>query len=391
MVRAEKRTLHLDLDADRNAALTSTLSIERGIRTTLSEVDNRLGGLPAKIMTLDHHGSTPQSKRHLEQYPRDDRALALFSRLHSPPLLAHRDFINQKRILVLDAWAAAGPITRSSSAENWIFRLSVDDTKAGAAVLNHAFAELSARTQHLLLEQTGWGRSNEEAIQSALALRGHAAAGVNWFNWGLQQGATRILLRQIRATEADVILLVANAAEGRSLIGAMNSLQEDQRLPVVNHWGITGGMSSDAIARDLSEGFHLCFIQTRFSFLDRARDPFGRAVFERTRQLFPETIKTPSDMKAPTGFIHAYDLTRILIAAISQAKLTGEIEKDRVRVHTALEDLKLPVRGLIKSDRRPFRAFNQAHPDAHEALGGDDLTFARFAKDGSAKLDQGES
>ena len=106
----------------------------------------------------------------------------------------------------------------------------------------------------------------------------------------------------------------------------------------------------------------------------------------QAQQLFPEDIRSAKDIKAPTGFVHAYDLTRILIAAVAQVGLSGDIEQDRVNVRNALENLEEPVQGLIKTYIKPFSPFDGTNPDAHEALGLEDLTFGRYGTEGEIIL-----
>ncbi|MBV1919506.1 MAG: hypothetical protein KUG73_02400, partial [Pseudomonadales bacterium] len=112
--------LTLYVSADRTNARSSGESIEQGLRTALSEVDYKLGSYPVSIKVLDHKGSTPRATKHLAQYTKDTSALALFSGLHSPPLLANLALIHKKNILILDPWAAATPITRYPGALNWV-------------------------------------------------------------------------------------------------------------------------------------------------------------------------------------------------------------------------------------------------------------------------------
>ena len=94
----EASNIRIYISADRTGAKESGISIEQGIRTALSEVDNKLLGVDVELIILDHRGSTPRSKLHLEQYLQDESALVLFSGLHSPPLLASREFINKNKI-----------------------------------------------------------------------------------------------------------------------------------------------------------------------------------------------------------------------------------------------------------------------------------------------------
>jgi len=381
-----KETIRLYIDADRTGTRESGLAIERGILTALSEVDNQLEGKEVEIVIKDHRGNSARSKRHLEEFLQDSLALSVFSGLHSPPLLVHREFINKNQIPVLDPWAAAGPITRYPSKSNWIFRLSIDDTKAGYVIARYAIKNRGFKRPYLMLENTGWGKSNKKTMTKALKELEIDAPQVNWFNWGLTEVGARSRLRTIVRSGADVIFLVANAPEGKTIAKAMLDLPSEDRLPICSHWGITGGDFPEVINAKMRKGLDLAFIQTKFSFVSVEDDPFGQQVLERARSLFPEGIKTAQDIKAPTGFIHAYDLTRLLIAAVEQAGFSGNIITDRKNLKEALENLKSPVKGLIKTYVKPFEIFDEKHPDAHEALGIQDFVMGRYGDENEIML-----
>ena len=220
---------------------------------------------------------------------------------------------------------------------------------------------------------------------TALADRGLEPAGVSWFNWSLGQYNARSMLRKARDSGADVIFLVANAPEGKVLLQAMAE-DPSLRLPVRSHWGITGGnFASDTFAESRQQT-DLKFIQTRFSFLELPRTPLAEQVLQQTRDNFSD-VTSAWDIKAPVGFIHAYDLTRVMIAAVEQAGLTGDVVADRAAVRAALNRLQQPVEGLIKVYRQPFSAFSPQRPDAHEALGPEDLRMARYNGQGNIILE----
>jgi len=73
-------------------------------------------------------------------------------------------------------------------------------------------------------------------------------------------------------------------------------------------------------------------------------------------------------------------LTRLLIAAVKTVVLTDDIEANRLAVRDALENINIPVQGLIKSYNRPFTVYSENRPDAHEALGLDDFTMAHYGE-----------
>lgn len=108
---AEPEEIRLYIDADFTNAQSSSISIEQGIKTALSEENNMLGVYPGQVVRKDHRGNTRRSRNNLVDYSNDDRALVVFCGLHSPPVLANLEYINTMGVLLLDPWAAAGPIT----------------------------------------------------------------------------------------------------------------------------------------------------------------------------------------------------------------------------------------------------------------------------------------
>lgn len=379
-------TYHLYLDADQTGAKASGISIEQGIRTALHQVNNTLGGMPVKLIVKDHHGSSLRSKRHLEEFLNDPQALAIFSGLHSPPLLDNLAFINENKILLLDPWAAAGPITRYSKGENWVYRLSVDDSKAGKVIVTSAIKEGFTKP-YLLLEETGWGRSNFKTMNKALTQQGLKAEGTKWFNWNLGKTGAKMIFRDIAATKADCILMVANAHEGKTFAKALLSLPINIRLPIRSHWGITGGDFPEIIHAQHRKDIDLKFLQTRFSFISSPSTAFNEKVFNNAKKLFPSVIQSKQDITAPTGFIHAYDLTRLFIAAIEKSPLIGDIVQKRHSIRQALENLNAPIKGLIKTYQMPFSQYFKNSPDAHEALAIEDFVMAFYGDDNQIILD----
>jgi len=94
----------------------------------------------------------------------------------------------------------------------------------------------------------------------------------------------------------------------------------------------------------------------------------------------------PEDIKAPVGFIHAYDLTRLMIAATEEIKLNGNAKQDTGLIKRQLENLQAPVKGLIKTYHQPFKAYESGAFNAHEALEINDLTMAQYDSSGNIKL-----
>ena len=91
-------------------------------------------------------------------------------------------------------------------------------------------------------------------------------------------------------------------------------------------------------------------------------------------------------MKAPAGFIHAYDLGRLAIAALQQITLTDDIKQNQYLFTQALESLQQPVQGLIKEYDKPFFKWSDQKQDAHEALMFENFCMASFGVHNEIKI-----
>lgn len=284
--------------------------------------------------------------------------------LHTPVALHQLDSIHANKVIYLGAWAAGTPVVENGREPNYVVRVSVRDEYAGGFLVRNALARGSSKIG-LLLERTGWGRSNEKAVTMALAKHDLMPAGIEWFNWGIPDLSEE--LDRLHSSGADAIILVANPPEGLVAVQSMANRPEGARIPILSHWGITGGTFPE-MAGDTLNHVDLRFLQT-FSFIEPPRPDRAQRVFEQYRKMFPD-VKTVHDVPAPPGTAHAYDLVHLLAMAIESA---GTI--DRAQVREALESIEA-YDGLMRSYSPPFT------PERHDALNADDFMIAHFGPDG---------
>lgn len=365
------------IDADFSNFPQSSTSIEKGIKTALSEVSNKVNGRNIIVKLMDHRGNSKRSKRNIIKYLKSNDALVMFSGMHSPPLLKNKEFINKNGVLYLDPWAAAAPITRTTSPKNWIFRLSIDDSKAGQKLVDFVVNTKKLQSPHLVLENTGWGKSNLRNMKLALKAHGIQRTSVSWFDWNINKTSMNEILKAIESSASDSVLFVGSSIEGAKFCEMMSSVNEKYRVPIISHWGITGGNFANEINYETRQKLDLSFLQTRFSFLSPSLSTFQKGVFLRAQKLFPSEFDSYHELLAPVGFIHAYDLTRLLIHSLSQVKLTQDIVTNRNLLRLQLESISQPIQGLIKVYDKPFSS-DSTDFDSHEALAIEDYSMAIY-------------
>lgn len=380
-----EQTHHFNIyhDSDYSNHFASANAIKMGFLSALESEKDKLKHLEFNFIEMDHRGNSNRSLLHMKKFLKDPEALFVLAGLHSPPYIKNRTFINKEGVLLLVPWAAGGPITRYEHGTNWVFRLSVDDTKAGYRIIQFAKEKRSCEQPHLLLEKTSWGKSNERTMQDAL---GRAKAEVTWFNWNTRVKKAKLVLRGIINSGADCVVFVGNAIEGKYFTQAMAEIDKELQKPIISHWGITGGNFFNNTKQYLSEGLELNFIQSCFSFDDNPQTETVKKAVKSAKKLFKSDFDTET-LQAPAGFVHGYDLGLLFVQAMTQIAPSQKISETREKLRLALENLNLPVEGLIKTYISPYS--NKGH-DAHEALGFDDLCMAKYKNNGSISIIKNE-
>ncbi len=345
---------------------TSAEAIERGILTAIDDINRGggvLGGRPLTLITREHRSISSRGIKNIRELATIPGLVAVFGGRFSPVVIEELPVLEQTRTLFLAPWSSADAIVDNGMEPNYIFRLSLRDSLAMPFLLKRA-ADRGLPRVGLLLTNTAWGRSNLEAANRYLLRhKTPELVGTAWYNW-----RDRTLIDKYKALAdagAQAILLVANDDEAAVLVREVAALPPAQRLPILSHWGVTGGDFVGQAGPALRE-VDFSVIQTFSPF----RIPQDRLapVLETAGRLFG--IHRPEDIVSPVGFLHAYDLTRILALAIDRAGTA-----DRAAVRDALEQVG-PYHGVTRDYDRPFA------PGRHEALGPDDLLMARFRADG---------
>lgn len=362
---ADKPSLQIGIDAEFGLIRsTSAQAIHLGAQAAVNEINaagGLLGGRPLELVLRDNSSVPARGVDNLRQFAAMPNLVAVLGGRFSPVILEQLPMIAEHKIPFMAVWSSAEKIVRNDMRPNYVFRVSLRDGIAMPFMLDHAKKRGFARLG-LLLSNTAWGRSNLEAAERYLRNgRGLSIVASSWINWADTSLISKY--QGLLAAGAQAIVVVAND-ESAILVREMARLPADQRLPLILHWGVTGGEFVEQAGGALRD-VDLSVVQT-FSFFNA--DPVMR---ERFMQLAkPLGIRRFEDIRSAVGVAHAYDAVHLLALAIRKAGTA-----DRVRIRTALEQL--PVwRGLVKHYRPAFS------PDNHEALSPNELLMARYREDG---------
>jgi len=364
----EKAPVLIGLDAEfGHLTSTSDDAIKRGILIAIDEINRSggvLGGRPLKLVERDNRSVPARAIVNVKELAAMPDMTAVFCGKFSPVVLELLPALHEQRMILLDPWAAADGIVDNGYQPNYVFRLSLRDSWAVPVMMRHA-RDKGALRVGLLMPNTSWGRSTLKAVETYLASHPDMkAVATHWFNWG-----DKSLLEKYAALTragAQAIIVATNETEGAVLVKDVASLPRAERVPLISHWGVSGGDLPKMTGAALRE-VDFSVVQT-YSFIGARR--------EKARQVVDAAVRLSgiADIRripSPVGMAHAYDLTHILALAIQRAGST-----DRVALRNALEEVK-NYNGLIKDYRQPFSAAR------HEALTPEDVFMARYDEDGA--------
>lgn len=347
---------------------TSAQAVRNGAQVAVNEI-NAAGGLLGRkleIIERDNRAVPARSLNNLRELAADPDVVAVLCARYSPVVVELLSEIHRLKMVMLDPWAAADSITDNDYSPSYVFRLSLKDSWALQVMMRHALKS-GARKVGLLLPNTEWGRSSLKFAEITANKDTHQEiVGTQWYNWGDSSMVERY--QALLKAGAESIIFVANDREAVILAKEMSNLPKEQLLPLVAHWGLTGGQFFEQAGGAL-KAVDLSVVQT-YSFIGKS-DPVAKRVLMGLKAV--AGTDDPRKVVSQVGVAHAYDLVQLLARAIKQAKST-----DRSLVRNELEKLGL-YQGLLGQIDKPFT------PKRHDALTLSDVYMARFADDGAVE------
>lgn len=352
--------LIIGIDADLSAvAIEGGVAITRGVELAVEEINANGGilGRTLKVIAKDHRGNPARGIYNIEKFAQMPNLLAVIGGVHTPVVLAEIDIIHAKNILMLVPWAAGTPIVDNEHSPNNVFRVSVRDAEAASVLIDFVKSRESSSVA-LVLERTGWGRSNLESLTKAAQEKGVNISATYWINW--QQKDFSEDAKAIKDTKADSVILVTNVPEGVVVVDALAE-QGLSSLPVVSHWGIASGQFASQLANPINQ--HDISVLQTFHFHHQKNNK-AKQLLEAYYNKYG--LIDASAIEGVTGLAHAYDLIHLIAIAADKA---NSIQVNELR--NALESLK-DIQGAVKYYEAPFTK------ERHDALWSKDYFMTKI-------------
>lgn len=329
-----------------------------GMEAAVADI-NAAGGLIGRKLTVvarDDVSAPPKSIQNMSDLIDNEKVSAVFGPTNSGNAMAWKHIANQKKMIVIGNVSSGTDITKpmSAGADNYMFRVSMVDREQVSALMAYVKKNVAtSKVIGLMAETTGYGQGGLKDMQEIAEVQGIKPALIERF--GVADTDMTSQLSKMKAANVDTVVVWA---QGTPIAQLIRSMEKINYFPVMlTSWAADNITFYDAAGKTLAE--KPLFMRT----VSETRTPAQQKLFDRIG----------SKLKAPGSFsfaLHGYDSVMLYAEAVKQAK-----SLDGSDVRLALEDLKTPVKGVLKDYDKPFSK------TTHEALTAKDLVWIKW-KDG---------
>jgi branched-chain amino acid transport system substrate-binding protein len=352
----------IGIDADLSGgAKGSGLAIKRGVELAVDKI-NMQGGLLGKkviVVAKDHQGISTQANANIDEFIQDSNTIAVIGGKHSAIIDSYMKKIQNNQLLFFSPWAAAASVTENGYKENYVFRVSLNDSFASKFLAQSALK--IKKNPLVVVENSIWGKGALKNIN--LYFKENHMQEQDGIVISRGESKFEEALELLGKQKHDSIIMVLNAQESIKFVQQMCKLHIN--VPIISHWGMVG----DAFFEETKE----CLKDMTFEFIQTfslSKDHNIQA--KELEKMYSKTyLKTLNqEINAVTGVVQAYDSVMLLATAVKQS---NSLEREKNK--NALENL-VPYDGIVKIYNKPFDKIN------HDALNIKNLFMAKFDENG---------
>lgn len=328
------------------------VSMRDGVRLAAKEI-NAAGGLLGKKIELIERDDEAKNERGVEiaqELINKEKIVAAVGFINTGVALASHRFYQDAKIPVINNVATGTALTKGPSfpfkdaKDVFIFRTSARDEIQSPMIVNEAITVRGFKKVAILADSTNYGQLGQADLIKALAAKNITPVTTEKFNVGDTDMTAQVL--KAKNAGAEAILTYAIGPELAQIANAMAKV--GWKVPLIGSWTLSMANFIDSAGKN---GEGAIMPQT---FIQAPTTPKRKAFIEAYLKEFkPKNDRIDSPVSAAQG----YDSVYLLAAAIKQA---NSLDGDKIRL--ALEDLKTPVVGVVKTYNKPFTK------DDHDAI-----------------------
>lgn len=325
-----------------------------GMQAAIDDI-NAAGGVIGRklqLVTRDDLSQPPKSIQNMSELIDNEKVAAVFGPTNSGNAMAWKHLPNQKKIPVIGNVGSGTDITKPMAVgvDNYMFRVSMVDRDQIGALMAYVKKNTASKVVGLLAETTGYGSGGLKDMQEIAELQGIKIVATERF--AVADTDMTSQLNKMKAAGVDTVVVWA---QGTPIAQLMRSMEKINYFPItLTSWAADNITFYDAAGKTLAS--RPIFMRT----VSESKTPVQQKLYDRIG----------SKLKAPSSFsfaLHGYDSVQLLAAAIRQAN-----SADGAAIKGALEDLKAPLAGLLKTYNKPFSKTQR------EALSATDFVWIKW-------------
>jgi branched-chain amino acid transport system substrate-binding protein len=328
------------------------VSMRDGVRLAAKEI-NAAGGVLGKKLELIERDDEAKNERGVEiaqELINKEKIVAVVGFINTGVALASHRFYQDAKIPVINNVATGTALTKGPSfpfkdaKDVFVFRTSARDEIQSPMIVNEAITVRGFKKVAILADSTNYGQLGQADLIKALAAKNITPVTTEKFNVGDTDMTAQVL--KAKSAGAEAILTYAIGPELAQIANSMAKV--GWKVPLIGSWTLSMANFIDSAGKN---GEGAIMPQT---FIQAPTNAKRKAFIEAYLKEFkPKGDRIDSPVSAAQG----YDSVYLLAAAIKQA---NSLEGDKIRL--ALEDLKTPVNGVVKTYNKPFTK------DDHDAI-----------------------
>ena len=348
------------------------VSMRDGAKLAIDEI-NAAGGisvagkkLKIEVIERDDEAKNERGALIAQELAAMDDLAGVIGSVNTGVVLAGDKHLQEKGITkIITPAAGSASMTQWSKAgvpDLSIFRFAAHDGIQAAMVVEEAIHRKFTKVA-VLHDSTNYGVSGRDDLLDQVKKQGDrlVVVATDKFNIGDKDMTAQLLRAKSAGAQAVLIWGI-----GPELAAVANDMAKiDFKVPLIGGWPLS---MSNFIDNAGKNGDGTLMPQT---FIEDPVTPRIKAFIEAYHKTYNVT-RIPSPVSAAQG----YDAVLIFAAAVKQAGST-----DTHKIKTALEDLKEPVKGVIATWNHPFRKWNPAYEQSHEAFSREQVVMG-MVKDG---------
>ena len=316
------------------------VSMRDGVRLAAEEI-NKAGGVMGRQIQLVERDDEAKNERGVQiaqEFINKEKVVAAVGYINTGVALASQRFFQDAKIPVLNNVATGSIITRQfdKDPDNYVFRNAAHDSIQAPMIVEEAITRRGYKKVAILADSTNYGQLGREDLEKALKAKGITPVAVEKFN--IKDVDMTAQLLKAKEAGAEAVLTYGIGPELAQIANGMTKL--GWKVPMVGSWTLAMANFIDN-AGPGGEGARMP--QT---FIQEPTTPKRKAFIDN----FVKSFKPKNNrMDSPVSAAQGYDSIYLLAAAIKQANST-----EGPTIKEALEDLKMPVEGVVTTYTKPF-------------------------------------